>query len=235
MSPRKSKSEKRMKSRRVEHLPLFERKYYIFCEGIQTEPLYFEGLRRAIESNPIYKNMVLIEVEGVGEETIRVIEAAEKRATSLALKDAQIWCIYDKDSASPERFNKVSTKANALNDKQSDVVYRVGWSNQCVEYWFILHFDFYIADNDRKYYRRYLHRKFRELGWNRYEKNNSELFDILSYMGNPLQAISWAKQRLVSCSGLTDSQSVPATRIHELIEELATYLPDDLRKRYLGE
>ena len=119
--------------------------------------------------------------------------------------------------------------------EQSNVEYHVGWSNQCVEYWFILHFDYYDADNDRKYYRKYLHSKFKELGWNRYEKNNSELFDILSYKGNPRQAINWAKQRLASCSGLTDSQSVPATRIHELVEELAIYLPDDLRARYMRE
>jgi len=233
MSPRKNKSEKRMKSRRIEYLPQFERQYYIFCEGTQTEPLYFEGLRKAIESNPIYKNMVLIEIEGVGAETIRVIEAAEKKVTSLSLKNAQIWCVYDKDSASSERFNRVSEKASALNSMQSDVEYRVGWSNQCIEYWFILHFDFYISNNDRKFYRKYLHRKFKELGWHRYEKNNIELFDILSNEGNPRQAISWAKQRLASCSGLTDSQSVPATRIHELIEELAEYLPFGFKERYL--
>ena len=231
MSPHKGFSRK--KPRRIEYLPVVDQKYYIFCEGIQTEPLYFEGLKKAIESNPIYKNMISVEIEGVGAETLRVIEAAEEKVKNMDIKDTQVWCVYDKDSFPPDRFNRVSERINNLNNSQTDVIYRAGWSNQCIEYWFILHFDFYEADNDRKYYRRYLSQKFKELGWTKYEKNNAELFDLLSWHGNPRQAINWAKQRLASCTGYTDAQSVPATRIHELVEELAKYLPDDLRPRFL--
>jgi len=230
MSPRKKN---RKKTRRIEHLPVIEHKYYIFCEGMKTEPLYFEGIKKAIEQNPIYRNMVIINIEGVGAETIKVIEAAEAKVKSLGVKNAHIWCVYDKDSSPPERFNKVSEKARALNHSQNDVVYHAGWSNQCIEYWFILHFDYYDSDNDRKYYRKYLHKKFKDLGWNRYEKNNEELFILLSLHGNPNQAIEWAKQRLNILTGLTDSQSVPATKVHELVEELAIFFPDDLRSKYI--
>jgi len=52
-----------MKSRRIEYLPSVEYKYYIFCEGTQTEPQYFEGFKKAIESNPIYKNMVITMID----------------------------------------------------------------------------------------------------------------------------------------------------------------------------
>ena len=51
--------------------------YYIFCEGLQTEPLYFQGFKRLIEENPIYREMVLIEIEPCGAETLRVIHQAE--------------------------------------------------------------------------------------------------------------------------------------------------------------
>ena len=171
----------------------------------------------------------------MGAETLKVIEAAEKRVHELKLKDAQVWCVYDKDSFPPDRFNSVSEKAGNLNESQSDVVYRVGWSNQCIEYWFILHFDFYDVDNDRKYYRQYLNKKFKELVGYKYEKNNDKLFDLLSQYGNPRQAIIWAEDRLVSCKGNTDSQSVPATKVHELVKELAKYLPDNLKNKYIDE
>ena len=230
MSPQKRVNRK--KARKIEHLPLIEFRFYIFCEGIQTEPLYFKGLKKAIEKNPIYKNIVSIEVEGVGAETLKVLEAAEEKVRNLKIMNAQIWCVYDKDSFPPERFNNVSERVKVLNQNQADVVYRVGWSNQCIEYWFILHFDYYDSDNDRKYYRKYLHKKFREIGWNKYEKNNEELFELLSRHGNPQQAINLAKLRLSECKGCTDSQSVPATKVHELVEELAVYLPDDIRNRY---
>ena len=66
------------KPRKVEHLETIREKIYIFCEGEQTEPLYFKGFEKAITSNAIYKNLVDIHVEGVGEETLRVIYAAEE-------------------------------------------------------------------------------------------------------------------------------------------------------------
>ena len=120
-----------------------------------------------------------------------------------------------------------------MNKQQNDVVYHVAWSNQCIEYWFILHFAFYVSDNDRKYYRSFLHRIFKDLGWNKYEKNNEELFEIMTNHGNPKQAINFAKKRLEECSGLTDTNSVPATKVHLLVEELAKYLPKNIKEKYL--
>ena len=51
-------------------------RYYIFCEGQATEPNYFQGFKRYIEDNPIYRDMVLIEIEGCQAETMRVIGKA---------------------------------------------------------------------------------------------------------------------------------------------------------------
>ena len=66
------------KARRKEYLEKREFRYYIFCEGQQTEPLYFEGFKKYIEDNPIYRDMVLIEIEPCQAETMRVIGMAER-------------------------------------------------------------------------------------------------------------------------------------------------------------
>ena len=50
------------KKRRQEYLEKKEFRYYIFCEGQATEPKYFQGFKRYIEENPIYRDMVLIEI-----------------------------------------------------------------------------------------------------------------------------------------------------------------------------
>lgn len=221
------------KKRQVEHLEIAGQRFYIFCEGEQTEPLYFRGFEKAITNNPIYKNLVHVHVEGVGAETLRVIYAAESYVKDNGIKQADIWCVYDKDSFPKQDFNAVSERAKTLNSQQDDVTYKVAWSNQCIEYWFILHFAFYTADNDRKYYRKFLNSKFRELGWTRYQKNNEELFSIMTKEGDPKQAIRWAKKRIDECKELSDTASAPATKVHLLVLDLAKYLPDDLREKYL--
>ena len=62
---KKAGVEKWKKKRKQDYLKEKTNRYYIFCEGEQTEPNYFEGFKKAIEDNPIYRNMVLIEIERV--------------------------------------------------------------------------------------------------------------------------------------------------------------------------
>ena len=61
--PKKARTEAWRKKRRQEHLEMKKYRYYIFCEGQETEPNYFQGFKKWIEENPIYKDMVLIEIE----------------------------------------------------------------------------------------------------------------------------------------------------------------------------
>lgn len=67
------------KRRQQEHLPK-RNCYYIFCEGEKTEPQYFSGFKQLIEENPAYKNMVQVEIEPCGAETMRVLDQAVRYA-----------------------------------------------------------------------------------------------------------------------------------------------------------
>ncbi len=223
----------RKKVRQINKYSAIEKAFYIFCEGKQTEPNYFDGFKDEIKKNPIYKNLIHIEVKGVGAETLRVIEYAQEYVEKNRLKNAEIWCVYDKDSFPPTDFNAVSQKADALSNPEMGITYHVAWSNQCIEYWFILHFDLYTADNDRKYYRRYLNQKFASLGLGRYKKNDMEIFKILTEKGCPKLAIRRAAQRLQDCRGHTDADTKPATKVHELVQKLSIYLPDEIKHRYI--
>lgn len=113
--PKKAGMEAWKKKRRKEYLEKKEFRYYIFCEGQQTEPLYFEGFKRHIEENPIYRDMVLIKIEPCQSETMRVISMAERYVKENKIQKGQIWCVYDKDSFPAKDFNSVEQRARQLS------------------------------------------------------------------------------------------------------------------------
>lgn len=231
--PKKVGMEKWKKKRRQEYLEMKQYRYYIFCEGQQTEPLYFTHFKKLIEENPIYKDMVLIEIEPCQAETMRVIGMAEDYVKRNKIKKGQIWCVYDKDSFPPERFNSVVERAENLNKENIELQYYTAWSNECIEFWFLLHFAYYTANNHRTEYITFLNNKFKELGIGKYQKNMKDIFTILLEYGNPKLAIRYAKRIMKDKAGKTPTEIAPGTKVYELVEELAKYLPEDIQKKII--
>ena len=222
-------------SRPTEHLEPKYFEYYIFCEGQQTEPNYFNGFKELIDNNPIYEDMVRIEIEPCGAETLRVIYQAEEYVRKHSLKKAQIWCVYDKDSFPAEHFNAVEERAKVLNQRNEDVQYYCAWSNECIEFWFILHFSFYHTNNPREDYIRYLDNRFRREGLGKYQKNMSNIFSILMDNGNPRLAVKYAQRIINENKGKTPTNIAPGTKVYELVLELAKYLPREYQGRFMSE
>lgn len=231
--PKKAGMEKWKKKRRQEYLEQKKYRYYIFCEGEATEPKYFEGFKKLIEQNPIYRDMVLIEIEPCQAETMRVIGMAEKYVKDNKIQKGQIWCVYDKDSFPSERFNGVVERAESLNKENSELQYHTAWSNECIEFWFLLHFAYYTANNHRSEYISFLNDKFSELGIGKYQKNMDDIFNILLEKGNPKLAIRYAKRIIKDGQGMTPTEIAPGTKVYELVEELAKYLPETTKKRFV--
>lgn len=220
------------KKRKQDNLEKKEFRYYIFCEGEQTEPNYFEGFKRCIESDPIYKDTVLIEIEPCAADTMRVMKKAEDYVKKNGLQKGQIWCVFDKDSFPNSDFNGVEERANNLNQQNPDIQYHAAWSNECIEIWFILHFDNYVSNNHRTEYIKYLNNKFKKLEIGKYEKNLQDIFEILLKHGNPQLAIRYAKRIIKENEGKTSSSIAPGTKVYELVEELVKYLPDDIKRKF---
>ena len=221
------------KERRQNYLEMKEYRYYIFSEGVQTEPLYFQHFKGLIEENPIYKDMVLVQLEPCGAETERVVNKAVKYVRENKLTKGQIWCVYDKDSFPAEHFNNAAQRLELLNEPGSDLHYHAAWSNECIEFWFLLHFQYYTSNTHRDEYRKILKKKFIEAGAKGYAKNNDETFDVLLKHGNPKLAIRYAKRILKDNEGKTPTEIAPGTRVHELVEELAKYLPEKERDKFI--
>ena len=221
------------RKRRQEYLETRKYRYYIFTEGVQTEPLYFQRFKELIEDNPIYKDMVLVMLEPCGAETERVVEQARKYVRENQITKGQIWCVYDKDSFPAAHFNNAAMRLDQHNREDPDIQYHAAWSNECIEFWFLLHFQYYTANTHRSEYFKILEKKFVEVGAPKYGKNVKETFDVLLNNGNPKLAIRYAKRILQENEGQTPAEIAPGTRVHELIEELAKYLPDNMRDSFL--
>lgn len=227
-----SKNQKRRQSRRINKLRPVE-KHYIFCEGKRTEPLYFTAFKNEIEKNPVYRNAVTIQIEGLGKDIPKILDVAKNYLERRNINTGTVWCVYDKDDLSDSQFDFLEKRAQELNQsKNNGLNYRVAWSNQCFEYWIMLHFSFYQSNTDRATYIRCLNSEFKKCGCLGYNKLAPNVFDILNQHGNPKEALRRAKQRVKDCGNVSPSKSSPATLVHILVEELAQYLPPETKKKF---
>lgn len=111
---------------------------YVSCEGVVTEPEYFERLRPFIRKN--YRLVIIKrERKEVGHSSPphirRKIEDYRRvRRISLAPDDEQ-WLIFDVDSWTPAQFAETYRWAAARKKNF------LGISNPDFEYWLLLHFE----------------------------------------------------------------------------------------------
>ena len=61
------------------------------------------------------------------------------------------------------------------------------------------------------------------------ERNAADTFDILMTHGNQKLAVRYAKRIIKEHKGLSPTDIAPGTKVYELVEELAKYLPEELQ------
>ena len=97
----------------------------------------------------------------------------------------------------------------------------------------MLHFAYYTSNNHRTEYIRFLNERYAQLGLGKYKKNAADTFDILMTHGNPKLAARYAKRIIKEHKGLSPTDIAPGTKVYELVEELAKYLPEELQKHFI--
>ena len=90
----------------------------------------------------------------------------------------------------------------------------------------------YTSNNHRSEYKKFLNEKFRELGIGKYEKNMDNIFETLMNGGSPKLAIRYARRIIKNGEGKTPAEIAPGTKVHELVEELAKYLPEEMQRKF---
>ena len=102
----------------------------IVCEGAETEPRYFNGLRQKYRLS----TLTIQVVEGKGA-PISVVKEAKKQSRELDDDADEVWCVFDKEvKANSSSFDE------AVNLARSNGL-ELAVSNPAFEYWYILHFE----------------------------------------------------------------------------------------------
>lgn len=213
--------------RKIESKELAPYRYLLVCEGTKTEPNYFMGIKKLIDKKfegKVKINSYNIQILGTGrntEDLVRYTKMQVDRAISLGeLPYGHVWVVFDKDDFSDEQFNNAIIQAN--NNE-----YKVAWSNEAIELWFLLYFEYLQSAIDRQQYIDKLNQYFEVFGLGKYEKNMENIFEILQQYGELNKAIANAKRLRElheKMGNKTPSDNNPCTTVDLLVEELMSIL-----------
>lgn len=188
--------------------------HLIVAEGEKTEPNYFKGLREQINSK--YPGRISIEIEGTGKNTKELLNEAKKIATSSVNEFKHIWIVFDKDDFPAANFDGTCLECKKLSNE--NITYHALWSNQCIEYWFLLHYMYLDTPLNRKDY----FSKLSKLMKRKYEKNQADIYALLN--PNLHTAIENAKKIARRYADANPSECDPCTKVYEIFDMLEIYL-----------
>ena len=185
---KKSDADKKwMRERRGPHRIIKPECHLVVSEGEKTEPLYFEAFASAVNRRFAGQgrhaaDRIRFKVRGVGDNTLAVFEEAKRLASEWAREagtpPAHVWVVYDKDDYADERFDEVARLCGSESD--ADTEYHALWSNQCIELWFLLHFEYLQSDIERARYCEKLDAHIRDRGLgNGSRKNKPDTFEMV--------------------------------------------------------
>lgn len=182
--------------------------FLIVCEGEKTEPDYFKAFRITSAT---------IKAVGQAMNTMTLVNKAisirEGDRQKKRLYD-QCWVVFDKDDFPANDFNH----AIQLAEKNG---FRVAYSNQAFEYWFLLHYNLYTGPIHRSQYKDML-TKLTGISYNKSEGFGAVMYNLL--LTRQQQAIKNAKAVLAEISNGDPANEESSTTVHKLVIELNKYL-----------
>jgi hypothetical protein len=227
---KKRKGNKKERKENVKKLAPY--RYLIVCEGEKTEPNYFNGIKKRINGQYAgrikVKDKIDMEIKGLGKNTGNLVAFVDTLLDEVGRLESQgvvpyghIWIVFDKDDFPDEQFNNAIEQAEARG-------YHVGWSNECMELWFLLHFEFLNSGIHRSQYVEKLNAHFKKNNINKgkYDKNMGNIFEVLCEHGDIKKAIERSKElyeRHAQQGTKSRARMKPANTVYELVEELFQY------------
>ena len=182
--------------------------FLIVCEGEKTEPDYFKAFR-----------MTAATVKAVGQamntmtlvsKAISIREADQKRKKFYD----QCWVVFDKDDFPAKDFNLAIQYAEKNG-------FRVAYSNQAFEYWFLLHYNLYTGAIHRSQYKDML-TKLTGMPYSKSEGYGAVMYNLL--WSRQQQAINNAETVLAEISHGNPAEEESSTTVQRLVIELNKYL-----------
>jgi hypothetical protein len=190
-----------------------KRTVLIVCEGKETEPNYFDGLKR---EEPIRERFTITVKGGKGGSRLQVAQFAVDRKNEPGADYDEVWCVMDVER--PEGLDEMR-KALALLGGNS---ISAGVSNPSFEVWLLAHFERTGAaflDCDAVIVR--LNKHWQERFSIRYDKADDRIYDRLAKLTRKaVDNARWVREKhhgsvpcIVDCNSATDVYRLVA-RLH---------------------
>lgn len=221
------KKRREERKRRKENVEILRSStWLIVCEGEQTEPNYFKIAIEKINKDIDEKYRLKIKIIGMGKNTLSLVKSVEdiqnyiESIKTTVIPYGKIFVVFDKDSFNAELFDGAVT----MCEKKG---YIPLWSNQAIEFWFLLHFNLIESRMDRTLYATKLNEFFKKSGLNyKYKKNDEKIFDKLCKYGSLDDAIRNATK--IHSNHYNDSPSVAesCTTVYKFFNEVKDRLKE---------
>ena len=208
MAKRQKKDHRSSDLSRRQGVREIKQSFLIVCEGEKTEPDYFKAFR-----------MTAATVKAVGQamntmtlvsKAISIREADQKRKKVYD----QCWVVFDKDDFPAKDFNQ----AIQFAEKNG---FRVAYSNQAFEYWFLLHYNLYTGAIHRNQYKDML-TKLTGIPYSKIEGYGAVMYNLL--LSRQQQAINNAETVLAEISHGNPAEEESSTTVQRLVIELNKFL-----------
>jgi len=207
-----------MKPRRDRPKRMQPEYHLIITEGTKTEPAYFGAMKDEI--NRFYPQRIQLDVLGAGNNTLHLFQKAQQRVRVSANGYRHVWIVYDTDEFPAEHVNETARLCEAASTEET--TYHAIWSNQCIEVWFLLHFQYLQADIHRSVVAEKLTKAMEIQGLGAYQKNRLDMYRTLRpYLDT---ALTNAKRLDVRNAGRLPEEAAPGTKVHILVGKLRPYL-----------
>jgi len=192
------------------------KRFLIVCEG-QTEEWYFKSF-------PILT--ATVDAKGIGRTKTALVEYAKRLATQNTYDE--VWCVFDMDinyeDIQKQDFNNAIFQIQQGSNKN----FKVAYSNDSFELWFLIHYQ--IIEHQQ--HRTYFYKKLSDLWDINYENDGKKLAfckTIYERLQNDIDAnqenaIIIAKNLFETVQHLNPHEQNPVTKVFELVEELNRYL-----------
>lgn len=104
----------------------------LICEDTKSAVFYFERIGELLPEGAIF-----LWPQGTGMNTLSLVNETDnirrRQEVALGIRFDQVWVLFDKDSFKADEFDNAIRSGEAKG-------YRVAWSNECFELWYLLHF-----------------------------------------------------------------------------------------------
>lgn len=193
--------------------------WLIVCEGEKTEPNYFNKAIDCFNEHIDDDYKLKVKIVGKGMNTTSLVKATDlqvlidKNATNI-VPYGKIFVVFDKDSFDSNEFD--SAIQMCINNGYIPL-----WSNQAIEFWFLLHFHYICSKMNRSEYSNKLEEYFKERGLEyKYHKNDVDIYNKLCSYGSLENARKFAKR--ICCEHQSDkpSDSESCTTVYRFFDEI---------------